>query len=97
MPFVSFQKKPTHMQGVLRTRVRSRKWGSDLSGRTGDDSEGTLASFDEVRQYEAGQVDNGEDVEVEEVPVHLYVGVLPSRSLTLAGVVNHYVQLQAKP
>ena len=83
------------MQGVLRTRVRPGKWGPDLSGRTGDDGEGALATPEEVRQYEAGQVDDGEDVDVKYVAVHLNVGVLPARSLTLARVVNHYVQLRA--
>ena len=85
------------MQGVLRARVRPGKWSPGLSGRTGDNSEGALATPEEVRQYAAGQVDDGEDVEVKEVAVHLYVGVLPSRSLTLASIVNHYIQLKAKP
>ena len=84
------------MQGVLGARVRPGERDPGLSGRTGDNGKGALAAPEEVRQDEAGQVDDGEDVNVEDVAVHLDIGVLPPRSLTLAGVVNHYVQLREK-
>ena len=82
------------MQSVLGARVGPRKGSPGLSGRTGDDCDGALAAPEEVGKDETGQVDYGEDVEFEYVSVYLNVGVLPSRSLTLASVVDHDVQLR---
>ena len=82
------------MECVLRPRVGPGKGSPGLARGARHDRDGAAAVGDQVREDEPGQVDDGEDVEVEHVLVHLDVDLLPLGPLTLARVVEHDVKLQ---
>ena len=79
---------------MLGSGVGSGEWDAEFSRHAGDEGKGSSALLVKDGNEEPGQVDDGEDVEIEEVLVDLQIGILPTGALRSAGVVHHHVHLK---
>ena len=83
-----------HMNGMFGASVAGGKGNAKLSGQRGGHSEVSPSLFEVDGNDLPGEVDHGEDVEVEDVPVDAHFDVLPTGALTAAGVVDQGVDLR---
>lgn len=79
------------MDGMFSSRIRPRIGGSHNAGYAGHHRHMAASLLVEVFQSHPGQADDGENIQIEHLPVHLQLDVVPLGPLGSAGVVDEDV------
>lgn len=80
---------------MFRSGVGGGEWHSQNASRTAGHRKLTLQiMLEKVSQHHSGEIDQSEDVDIEQCPVHLRLDFVKQCTLTSTGVVDQNVQLE---